>query len=121
MTPDNEYIELAVMDRSTFAEIGYGETIADIARRTGIGQPQTNIPLLEPSLGGKGTRIARAQLLLQKLDYSRSRPQILFLESCHNAIRTIPTLQHDTHKPEDVDTDGEDHSFDAITYAIQKL
>ena len=33
-------------------------------------------------------------------------------------IRTLPGLQHDTHKPEDVDSDGEDHAADETRYAV---
>jgi hypothetical protein len=32
-----------------------------------------------------------------------------FFSTCRDAIRTIPALQHDQARPEDVDTEGEDH------------
>ena len=32
-------------------------------------------------------------------------------------IRTLPALQHDQDKPEDVDTESEDHAPDEIRYA----
>jgi hypothetical protein len=38
--------------------------------------------------------------------------------NCKNFIRTIPLLQYDEHKPEDVDTDGEDHIADAWRYFL---
>ena len=31
-------------------------------------------------------------------------------------IRTLPALQHDKDKPEDLDTEGEDHLGDALRY-----
>jgi hypothetical protein len=34
-----------------------------------------------------------------------------------NSIKTIPALQHDELKPEDVDTEGDDHCGDAARYA----
>jgi hypothetical protein len=34
-----------------------------------------------------------------------------------NLIRTLPALQHDVHRPEDLDTDGEDHAADELRYA----
>jgi hypothetical protein len=43
-------------------------------------------------------------------------PMIYFFDSCPNIIRTLPALQHDENKQEDVDTDGEDHGPDAIRY-----
>ncbi len=44
-------------------------------------------------------------------------PMIFFMDCCVDAIRTLPILQHDPDKPEDVDTDGEDHAPDEIRYA----
>lgn len=38
-------------------------------------------------------------------------------ESCEQAIRTVPTIQHDDKNPEDLDTDSEDHAPDEIRYA----
>jgi hypothetical protein len=36
--------------------------------------------------------------------------------NCKAFIRTIPLLQYDEHKPEDLDTDGEDHCADEVRY-----
>lgn len=44
-------------------------------------------------------------------------PMLYFLDCCEDSIRTIPVLQHDTTKMEDVDTDGEDHAGDETRYA----
>lgn len=44
-------------------------------------------------------------------------PMIYFLANCEHTIRTIPALQHDENKPEDVDTEGEDHAPDETRYA----
>jgi hypothetical protein len=43
-------------------------------------------------------------------------PMIYFFSTCHHAIRTLPSLQHDLNNAEDVDTDGEDHAGDALRY-----
>lgn len=45
------------------------------------------------------------------------RPMIYFFENCVHAIRTLPALQHDQMRAEDVDTEGEDHAPDEIRYA----
>ena len=37
--------------------------------------------------------------------------------TCVNFLRTVPTLQRDESKPDDVDTDQEDHCADAARYA----
>lgn len=44
-------------------------------------------------------------------------PMMVFFETCVDSIRTLPALQHDELRPEDVDTDGEDHAPDEIRYA----
>lgn len=44
-------------------------------------------------------------------------PMIVFFPNCKDTIRTIPTLQHDAAKMEDVDTDAEDHAGDETRYA----
>ena len=44
-------------------------------------------------------------------------PMIYFFSTCAHAIRTLPALQHDPAKMEDVDTEGEDHAPDEIRYA----
>ena len=45
------------------------------------------------------------------------RPMIYFTSNCRDSIRTLPALQHDRNKPEDVDTESEDHAPDEIRYA----
>jgi hypothetical protein len=39
------------------------------------------------------------------------------VDACRDFIRTVPALPHDEAKPEDIDTDAEDHSADAARYA----
>ena len=43
-------------------------------------------------------------------------PQMYVFSNCRAFIRTIPLLQYDEHKPEDLDTDGEDHVADEVRY-----
>lgn len=45
------------------------------------------------------------------------RSMIVTFDTCHDSIRTIPALQHDQDKPEDLDSDGEDHAADEWRYA----
>ena len=117
-----DYLQTVVGDRAIFAKQGYGETIADILMRNGIGKGDGCIPFLEPSMGGPGSRIAGAQIFRQKLAWGiNMRPKMFFFPNCKNAIRTIPELIHDERNLEDVDTTGEDHSYDSIRMLLQKL
>jgi len=45
------------------------------------------------------------------------RPMLYIFSHCHDLIRTIGMMQADSHNPEDLDTDGEDHAVDDTRYA----
>lgn len=45
------------------------------------------------------------------------RPMLYVFSTCRDLIRTLPALQHDSKRPEDVDTEGEDHAPDEARYA----
>lgn len=45
-------------------------------------------------------------------------PMWYCFKTCVHLIRTLPALQHDMDKPEDCDTDGEDHAPDALRYGL---
>lgn len=45
------------------------------------------------------------------------RPMMVIFDTCVDAIRTLPVLKHDPDRPEDVDTEQEDHAPDDIRYA----
>jgi hypothetical protein len=44
-------------------------------------------------------------------------PMMFFVDHCRDAIRTLPMMQHDDNRPEDLDTEAEDHAVDDIRYA----
>ncbi len=52
------------------------------------------------------------------IDWNIGRPMLYFFESCIDTIRTLPAMQHDPHKPEDVHKIGEDHLADMVRYAV---
>jgi hypothetical protein len=45
------------------------------------------------------------------------QPMLLLFSTCRDLVRTLPALQHDSSRPEDVDSDGEDHAPDECRYA----
>lgn len=51
-----------------------------------------------------------------RLNGEDGRPMLYVFSTCKNLIRTLPALQHDPDRPEDVDTDAEDHAPDALRY-----
>ncbi len=46
------------------------------------------------------------------------RPGLYVFENCVNTIRTLPSLVYSTRNVEDVDTEGEDHIYDALRYFL---
>ncbi|MDR3487081.1 MAG: terminase [Bradyrhizobium sp.] len=46
-----------------------------------------------------------------------ARPMLYVFSTCRDLIRTLPALQHDRDRPEDVDTEQEDHAPDECRYA----
>ena len=108
---ENEVSVYNVLDSACFSNMGTGETIAEIYERNGV--------LCSPS---PKNRLAGWALFHEYLRWDKdTKPKMRFFRNCHNAIRTIPTLIHDERHPEDLDTDGEDHACDAISYALQAL
>jgi hypothetical protein len=55
--------------------------------------------------------------LRQRLVGEDGRPMLYIFNTCTALIRTLPSLQHDPDKPEDVDTSSEDHAPDECRYA----
>jgi len=52
----------------------------------------------------------------QRLVGSNNVPMIYTFSTCRDSIRTIPKLQHDPKRAEDLDTNGEDHCADEWRY-----
>lgn len=45
------------------------------------------------------------------------RAMLFFFANCKHTLRTLPVVQHDESRPEDVMTDSEDHAVDETRYA----
>ena len=84
----------------------YGESIAETAAKHGV-------------YFGKGDheRLAGWMQMHYRLAFDENGyPMMYIFKNCKGTIRTLPLLMYDEHKPEDIDTDGEDHIADAIRY-----
>ncbi|MGE0629156.1 MAG: terminase, partial [Hyphomicrobiaceae bacterium] len=53
----------------------------------------------------------------QRLVGDGDRPMLFYFSTCRDSIRTIPAMQHDADRPEDIDTNTEDHAADDSRYA----
>ena len=47
-------------------------------------------------------------------------PMMYVFDTCREFIRTIPNLVYDENKVEDIDTDCEDHDYDAMRYFLMR-
>ena len=46
----------------------------------------------------------------------KKEPGLRIFSTCRNLIRTLPILPLDESNPEDINTDVEDHAYDALRY-----
>lgn len=113
---EGETYEYSVADPSIFANIGYtdkfgGQTIAETFARYGI--------IFHPA---SNRRVDGWNLTHQYLRWEAlTKPKLNFFKTCVNSIRTIPSLIHDEHRPEDIDTKSEDHAADECRYLLMSL
>lgn len=111
-----EQYEYSVADPSIFANIGYvdkygGQTIAETFAHYGI-----------QWLPASNRRVDGWNLMHQYLYWDmHKKPKLQYFNTCIDSIRTIPALIHDEHRPEDVDTRGEDHAPDTDRYFLMSL
>jgi len=64
-------------------------------------------------------RVSGWERLHSYLDWAEEKPPLLTIaRSCTNLIRTIPEMVRDANKPEDIDTELEDHALDAARYGL---
>lgn len=106
-----ETIPIGVADPAIFAEDG-GPSIAERMQRRGVMWRRADNKRV-PQAGAMGGWDA----LRSRLVGEDGRPMIYLFDTCRDAIRTLPALQHDASRPEDVDTSAEDHAADEIRYA----
>jgi hypothetical protein len=101
-----------VADPAMFAEDG-GPSIAQRMHTMGVHfRPADNKRV--PQRGAMGGWDQVRSRLVGDAD---ERPMLLLFSTSRDLIRTLPALQHDDARPEDVDTDMEDHAPDSLRYA----
>ena len=111
-----ETYQYSVADPSIFANIGYvdkfgGQTIAETFAHHGI-----------QFLPASNRRVDGWNLAHQYLHWDEhKKPKLQYFNICWDSIRTIPSLIHDEIRPEDIDTDGDDHCADELRYLLMSL
>jgi len=73
---------------------------------------------------GPGSRVAGWSIIRQMLGAAKrkdlERPHLYFFQQAEHHIRTLPLQQRDKKKPEDLQTDGEDHICDSLRYLLSR-
>ena len=122
-TSDRPRLAYGVLDPSAFIESG-GPSIAErinkalIEKKMASFRPADNkrVPrsIGDPSKSGPmgGWDQMRARML-----GTNGVPMLYCFSTCRDSIRTIPVLQHDEIRSEDLDTEAEDHAADDWRYA----
>lgn len=111
---EGESIDYSVADPSIFAADG-GPSIAErMYTATGGRVDFVRADNRRVAAGGAigGWDQVRARLVGEN-----GRPMLYFFDTGTELIRTLPALQHDAKRPEDVDTESEDHACDELRYA----
>jgi hypothetical protein len=68
---------------------------------------------------GDNTRMAGKMQVHERLRFDESgKPMMYIFSTCQDWIRTVPNLPYSEKKPEDIDTDAEDHEYDATRYFL---
>jgi len=106
-----EKIAYGVLDPAAFAQDG-GPSIAErMMKRGAIFRRADNT-----RVGQRGALSGWDQMRARMKGDIDGNPMLFVFETCKDFIRTVPALQHDPDRPEDLDTDGEDHVADEARY-----
>jgi hypothetical protein len=123
----------------TAEEVGAGILKRDAAEKIAYGvlDPATFAEDGGPSIASRMMRATEFKVMFKRADNSRvaqrgamggwdqmrarmkgdgERPMLYVFSTCRDFIRTVPLLQHDADRPEDLDTDAEDHVADEARY-----
>src|SRR5262245_31845303 len=111
----DEKISYGVLDPSAFAEDG-GPSLAERIGK-GSGGKVWFRPADNRRIAKLGAIGGWDQMRARLVGDDQGRPMIVTFSTCVDSIRTIPFLQHDPDRPEDILTESEYHAADEWRYA----
>lgn len=110
---------LSVADPSMWKEDG-GPSFIERMRKCDAKNPHALVgPSFRPA---DNSRVQGWQQMYSRLAWDgvdEGEPMLYVTEDCQDWWRTVPALQHDEKKMEDIDSDMEDHAGDDSRYACQ--
>lgn len=109
---NGETMARSVIDPATFAQDG-GPSLASRIIKQGVSfQPADNKRIAQRGAMG-GWDMMRHRINGD----GDGHPMMFVFDTCRDWWRTVPVLQHDQKRPEDLDTTSEDHAADETRYA----
>jgi hypothetical protein len=109
----NRRIDPGPADSSIF-DVQDGHCIGDSFRAAGVEWRHAN--------KGPGSRKNGWELMRERLGNAKRAPQehagLFVFDTCRDFIRTLPALPRDEKKPDDIDTNAEDHGADEARYRV---
>lgn len=93
-----------------------GRSISDTYRLEGVTFEEADKSPGSRITGGKAIQDRLAATLPFAEGRSMEAPGLLIFSNCKHVIRTLPTLQRDDKKPDDINSTGEDHAYDVLRY-----
>jgi hypothetical protein len=106
-----ETISEAVADLSIFNQDG-GPSIGERLRRAGVWFRRADNTRV-----GKAGAMSGWDQVRARITGTEAGPMLAVFDTCRDFIRTVPVLQHDRLRLEDLDTSAEDHIADETRYA----
>ena len=106
-----ESIRTAVADPSIFSNDG-GPTIGERMRKNGAW-----FRAADNTRVGRFGALSGWDQVRARIKGTEAGPMLVVFDTCRDFIRTVPVLQHDRMRAEDLDTDAEDHIADETRYA----
>jgi hypothetical protein len=110
-----EKVTYGVLDPAAFSEDG-GPSIEERIRK-GSGYKVGFRPADNKRVTQRGAMGGWDQMRARFVGDADGNAMIVCFSTCVDSIRTIPALQHDKDRPEDLDSDMEDHAADEWRYA----
>lgn len=110
-SPTTERYAYSVADPAVFAADG-GPSIAERMALAGV-----NFVPADNRRVGRGGAMGGWDQMRARIRGDDDGPQLFVFSTCRDFIRTVPSLQHDPVRAEDLDTAAEDHVADEARYA----
>jgi len=109
MSAQDPPMRFTIVDPSMFSKQPNGRSTAQVYVDAG----------LRGIIPGNNDRRAGWQRMREFLKWDEDRPpKLRIFSTCKNLIRTIPLMQYDKYRTEDLDTSLDDHIVDALRYLL---